>query len=440
MGCMLSICAAQAACCCCGAACNLCCACCPSAPSSLMTRLMYSFFLILGIIASGILLSPSVADTLKEKVPFYSSACDKIGAGNDCEHMFGYGAVYRVSFGYAAMFVILMIIMFGVKDSKDCRASLQNGFWCFKFLALIGLIVAAFFIKHEKFNEVWMYIGMIGGLLFILFQIIYLVDFAHSWNESWTKKAEENSFWYTALFIFMLIFYAATLGGIIVMYVMFTESSSCNLNKAFISLTLVLSVVISVLSILPKVQEKCPRSGLLQASLVSMFAVYLTFSAVSREPLKKENDGSTLLCGQGLSTVHKANNAMTSVGIIIAVITIMYASAKGASSPDESSAGIGHEEDQKPVQKVVDDEESGVKYSYSLFHFVYFLGVLYIMMTLTNWFKPTESGDLLSFKPSWLNVWIQIVSAWLCFVFYIWTLIAPFACPNRDFSGGSMGV
>ena len=45
------------------------------------------------------------------------------------------------------------------------------------------------------------------------------------------------------------------------------------------------------------------------------------------------------------------------------------------------------EENQKPVQKVVDDEENGVTYSYSFFHFVYFLAVLYIMMIMTNWFQ-----------------------------------------------------
>lgn len=28
-------------------------------------------------------------------------------------------------------------------------------------------------------------IGMIGGFLFILVQLLLLVDFAHSWNESW---------------------------------------------------------------------------------------------------------------------------------------------------------------------------------------------------------------------------------------------------------------
>ena len=35
------------------------------------------------------------------------------------------------------------------------------------------------------FLVVWMYIGLIGGLLFILFQLVFIIDFAHSWNESW---------------------------------------------------------------------------------------------------------------------------------------------------------------------------------------------------------------------------------------------------------------
>ncbi len=39
------------------------------------------------------------------------------------------------------------------------------------------------------------------------------------------------------------------------------------------------------------------------------------------------------------------------------------------------------------VQRAVDNEEEGVTYSYSFFHCSLVLASLYIMMTLTNWYK-----------------------------------------------------
>lgn len=39
------------------------------------------------------------------------------------------------------------------------------------------------------------------------------------------------------------------------------------------------------------------------------------------------------------------------------------------------------------VRRAVDNEEEGVTYSYSFFHFCLLLASLYIMMTLTNWYK-----------------------------------------------------
>lgn len=43
------------------------------------------------------------------------------------------------------------------------------------------------------------------------------------------------------------------------------------------------------------------------------------------------------------------------------------------------------------VRRAVDNEEDGVTYSYSFFHFCLFLASLYIMMTLTNWYKCVVS-------------------------------------------------
>ena len=67
----------------------------------------------------------------------------------------GYLAVYRVEFAAVCFFLLLAIIMLGVKSSRDPRSSIQNGFWAIKFLVLIAIVVGAFFIptKDGKFTE-----------------------------------------------------------------------------------------------------------------------------------------------------------------------------------------------------------------------------------------------------------------------------------------------
>jgi hypothetical protein len=55
--------------------------------------------------------------------------------------------------------------MINVKTSKDFRAKIQNGFWGFKLMILIGLIIAAFFIPNKGFTQAFMIIGLIGGFV-----------------------------------------------------------------------------------------------------------------------------------------------------------------------------------------------------------------------------------------------------------------------------------
>lgn len=100
-----------------------------------------------------------------------------------------------------------MLLMIGVRNSRDPRASIQNGFWGIKFVIMIAFIIAAFFIPSgmpemivflldlilAPFTTVWYVFGLIAGFIFILVQLVLYIDFAFNLNESWVGKMEDAS-------------------------------------------------------------------------------------------------------------------------------------------------------------------------------------------------------------------------------------------------------
>jgi serine incorporator 1/3 len=82
-----------------------------------------------------------------------------------------------------------------------------------------------------------------------------------------------------------------------------------------------------------------------------------------------------------------------------------------------------------------DDERGSVQYQYSTFHFVFFLATCYTACLLTSWntMKTEEGKDDETFiiiGRSMTVVWVKIVSSWVVYLLYGWSLLLPVVLEN----------
>ncbi|XP_012865583.1 PREDICTED: serine incorporator 4 isoform X2 [Dipodomys ordii] len=210
----------------------------------------------------------------------------------------------------------------------------------------------------------------------------------------------------------------------------------------------------------PGTRTEQPRSSLLQASIISCYIMYLTFSALSSRPPERvllQGQNHTL-CLPGLSKM-EPQVPDTSVAVLSAAImyvcvlfacneasflaevfgplwiikvysyefqkpSLCFCCPESAEPENGQKGGTARPADQDhlPATPV---QAQHLPYSYSAFHFVFFLASLYVMVTLTNWFSY-EGAELETFtKGSWATFWVKVVSCWACVLLYLVLLLAP---------------
>uniref|UniRef100_A0A8C8RS62 Serine incorporator 4 n=1 Tax=Pelusios castaneus TaxID=367368 RepID=A0A8C8RS62_9SAUR len=414
-------------CCCCGPApCGFCCSCCPSMKVSTGSRILYALLHLLASTVCCLMLSRTVADAVKENVS--GPGVPHLPRGVDCDILVGYSAVYRVCFGTACFYLAQALFLINVKSSSDFRALLHNGFWLLKLLILVGLCAAAFFIPDDRFIQAWHYVGICGGFAFILIQLVLITAFAHTWNKNCHSPcrlmgASQDKRWYLAVLLATLGFYTIASTAFSFLYKHYTHPAGCLLNKGLLTLNLSLCGLMSFISVTPCVRLKQPRSGLLQASIISCYVMYLTFSALSSRPPERGqcSPGQPPWKGnsapsQGAThwlTIAVAGRPPTSSGVDIPMVRDSSGTQVGSLSREEGPAA---------GQRIIHNEHKHVVYSYSTFHFVFVLASLYVMMTLTNWFSFTHG--------SWATFWVKVASCWACILLYFWLLLGPLCRSN----------
>ncbi|KAI5990223.1 TMS membrane protein tumor differentially expressed protein [Pisolithus albus] len=443
--------------------------------SSIATRVGFAIIFILNSLLAWLMKTPFAIRKIEEWSYDYIKM--------DCAEGKCYGvlAVHRICFALTLFHAILSFSLIGVNDSRDKRASIQNGY----VVGPQGPSMAhpgRSHLPHSKrlLHVLGNYVALIGATIFILLGLVLLVDFAHTWSETCLEKweATNSTLWQYILVGSTAIMYIATISLTGVLYAHFA-GPGCTLNQFFISFNLALCILITILCVHPAVQEYNPRSGLAQAGMVAAYCTYLIVSAVSNyghgtcNPLSRATTTrmTTVVLGAvftflaiAYSTSRAATQSRALVGkgrknggVQLPIDDSSQQSEMGVVSTQPErmespryqallaaveagaipASALREEEDEdEDDADTIDDERTGTRYNYSWFHVIFAIGAMYVAMLLTDWNvvsqeQGNDSDQIVRIGQSHVAMWMRIVSSWVCMLLYIWSLIAPVLMPDR---------
>ena len=158
-----------------------------------------------------------------------------------------------------------------------CKPTANREAWPAKVVLFFFLVLGSCFIPNGPLlSEVYLHIARIGSVFFLVIQQIIILDLAFNWNDSWVEKSnnaeteQTKKRWLSAILASCAVLFTVSIVGITLMFVYFGD---CGLNKAFISLTLILGLAITGL------QLSGEEGSLLSSACIMAYGTYLCLTA-----------------------------------------------------------------------------------------------------------------------------------------------------------------
>ncbi len=412
--------------------CSLCNVC--GATERIYSRIGYVLFAFVWIVISTLLLFFAHYVLDGTFIGKYLSCTD--GSADVC---LGISTVYRVSFALAIFhgFMGLLCTCGGELVNK-----LNEGAWPIKFVLVAGLFGLSFLIPNGFF-QVYGYIAMVPSFLFIIYEMILIIDMAYAWNSNWVGKLDNSEptgcsakCWGALIIIFTIIFF----GAAILIYVMLFRYEYDNGkpvgNLIVIGLSVLAAIVYTGLSISPLVEG----GSIFTCSLIFFFISVITASVMFSDPSQSSPRLLVLQIVIGLGFMFFAL-------FYVGAQTVQAATSSSAEKPaaqqmtgkvanalaETSDAGEAREKFTSQDKEAAPE----VTMKTALFHLLMLLASIYYSMVITNWGAPKIESDVnpdTSFSNEWVGYGVTLAAQWMGILLFLWSLLAPRICPARQFT------
>jgi len=342
--------------------------------------------------------------------------------------------------------------------------ALNREAWPAKYaLFFFGVLVTVFLPNDPLFSSFYLWVARIGAALFVVLQQVILIDVAYNWNDDWVERANESdrlsfgsgSGWLHSIVGVCVALYVASVTSIGLMYSQYTGNSdddegSCTGNTWVITLTLLGILGITALQLLGT-----SEGSLLTSGVISLYAVYLCFTIVSKNP-------------RGHCNPRLGQNDVwgITIGLLLTTVSLIWTGWSWSAEPRLMNTGsLQSAKAVLPIQAddtdasalnldvpLIDGEEAGTSGMVTTgsasesaalgqvwkLNVVLALISCYVAMILTGWGTidsiDEDTHNAANPTVGRVNMAILGVSQWLALALYAWTLVAPKLFPDRDFS------